>query len=437
MPSPTHNQAPYGLPYGLPLRALRAWMPAAIALLTPAFGQRVMVPHNYPHAQVALVNIRAGALVDGAWIDVQATGVPTPGNGVLKDAELVGDEVWIASSFWIYRYEARGQRRFLSSFSVPDPIRSIEAQSDAQQNRVVITTTEGLRFYDVDGTYQGNIDISGTGDTLELEDSMLVALQDDNRVDRYTLDGQWISTFAGPSVPTSLGILSRPLQVSRRLNGNILIAGDVRVYEFMPNGHFIAEYDVGPFEGGVIESISGRLFVPLQSGVALYDVATDRSTLIGGLYFGQGRRVGYYDDGTRASLQPGEWASDVVCRGAAHSGGDRARIGILGSPQLREESIAIFVDRMPPFAQALLMLSREQEVLPTDGLGYLCLGRRSLTFVGGAERADVSGQSLFTVVRGPSKAIHLEPGSTWFVQSLYRDGSALKFSSAITFTLKP
>lgn len=396
-----------------------------------------MVPHNYPHAQVALVNIRAGALVKGDWIDVQATGIPTPGNNVLRDAELVGDEIWIASSFTIYRYEARGQRNFLSSFSVPDPVRSIEAQSALQGHRVIITTNEGLRFYDRDGQYQGNIHVDGTSDTLELEGSMLVALQDDNRIDRYTLAGQRIATFAGPTVPTSLGLLSQPLQLSRRRNGNILVAGDVRVYEYSPQGDFIGEYDVGPFEGGVIESISGRLFVPLQNGVALYDSVTHKSTPIGGLFFGQGRRVGYYDAGTRLDLQPGEWGSDVTCRGVEHSAGDAARLGILGSPDLAEESIAIFVDRAPPFAQSLLMMSRSQEFFPAGATGNLCLDRTTLAFVGAPEQCDNTGQAQFLVVRGPNSSIALGAGSTWFAQSLYRDGAIMRLSSAIRFTLEP
>ncbi|MFT6108278.1 MAG: hypothetical protein ACJA2W_001189 [Planctomycetota bacterium] len=410
-------------------------LPCLVA--APSLGQRVMVPHNRPHAQVALVNIRAGALVDGAWIDVYATGNPTPGNNALKDAELVGDEVWIASSFWIYRYEARGDRNFIDSFPVQDPVRSIEAQSSAQGHRVIVTTTDALLLYDTDANPLGHIHIHGAGDTLELEDSMLVAIQDDNRIDRYTFSGQWLSTFAGPSLPSPLGILSEPLQLSCRRNGNILVAGDVRVYEFLANGDFVGEYDVGPFEGGVTEAVSGQLFVPLQNGVSLYDTRTQLTTSIGGLYFGQGRRVGYYDDGTRLVLRPGEWASNTTCRGAEHSGNDRARMGILGSPQLREESLAIFVDRTPPLAQTLLMMSRDQALTPFGSIGNLCLDRKNVVFVGAPERSDASGQALFTVVRGPEVMIALGGGSTWFAQALYRDGAQMKLSSAITFTLKP
>ncbi len=67
--------------------------------MAPALSQRVMVPHNRPHASVALVNLRAGALVDGRWIDVHDTGWPIPGNSELIDVERVCEEVWIASSF--------------------------------------------------------------------------------------------------------------------------------------------------------------------------------------------------------------------------------------------------------------------------------------------------------------------------------------------------
>ena len=407
-------------------------------LAAPALAQRVMVPHNRPQAQIALVNIRAGALVQSDWIDVFATAVPKPSNGQLTDVELVGNEIWVAAPFWIYRYEARGERRFLASFPVSQPVRSIEAQSAAQGHRVIITTTDSALIYDRSGNLQGEIAVVGAGDTLELSTSMLVAIQDDSRIDRYTFDGQFIETFAGPSVPTSLGVLSSPKQLSRRLNGNILVAGDVRVFEFSATGAFIGEYDIGPFEGGVIESVSGRILVPLLDGVALYDATTGRSTpVVGGLYFGQGRRVGYYDEGTRLTLVPGDWASDVLCRSYENSLGIDAQAAILGSPDLNERSLSIFVDRMPPFAQARLMLATGYLVTPMGSVGDLCLNQRSRFFIGGAERADVAGQALFQVVRGDFSLLNLGAGTTWCAQSIYRDGAELRLSSAITFTLKP
>ncbi len=405
--------------------------------MAPALSQRVMVPHNRPHASVALVNLRAGALVDGRWIDVHDTGWPIPGNSELIDVERVCEEVWIASSFWIYRYEAGGDRPFIASFYVDAPIRSLEVQSDALAGRVLVTTHDSIRVFDAHGIEQGRLPIEGAGDTLESGDSMLVALQDDNRIDRYTFDGQWLGTFAGPSVPTALGLLSEPRQLSRRRNGNLLVAGDVRIYEFTAEGEFVGEYDVGPFEGGVIESVSGRLFVPLQNGMAIYDVPTERATLVGGLYFGQGRRVGYFDEGTRLDLDPGEWTADVTCRGAAHSGDDRARIGILGSPALDERSLTIFVDRMPPQSFGLLMLAPRPGFTPAGAIGHLCLDRRTAVYVGDAEVSDASGQAMFQVVRGPQAIMELGAGSTWFAQSLFRDGTAMRLSSAMTFTLKP
>lgn len=420
---------------GLALGSLNALI--AVALAPVSLGQRVMVPHNRPHASVALVNIGAGALVDGVWIDVQASGIPTPGNSELVDAERVGDEAWIASSFWIYRYAVNDGRAFISSFHVDAQVRSLEFQPDVLGGRVLVTTTDSIRVFRPDATEIGHMPIGGAGDTLEIEGGMLVAIQDENRIDRYTLGGQWLCTFAGPAVPTTLGILSEPRQLSRRRNGNILVAGDVRVYEFTSEGLFIDEYDVGPFEGGVIESVSERLFVPLQNGVAIYDAASRRSTHVGGLYFGQGRRVGYFDDGSRSALEPGDWSSAVTCRGAAHSGADRARVGILGSPQLRERTLALFVDHLPQPSHSILMLAPRYEFTEVGAAGNLCLHRDSLIIAGDPEPADEFGQALFQLVRGPEGHEALFPGSTWFAQALFRDGSSFRLSSAMKFTLMP
>ncbi len=401
-----------------------------------ALAQRVMVPHNRPHAQIALVNVRVGALVQGDWIDVEATAIPAPSNGQLTDVELVGDEVWVAAPFWIYRYEARGDRNFIASFPVPDPVRSIEAQSMAQDGRVIITTTESLRIYDRAGNLIGSIPVPGAGDTMELATSMLIAIQDESRIDRYTFDGQFIETFAGPTVPTTLGVLSSPKQLSRRVNGNILAAGDVRVFEFSRSGAFIGEYDAGPFEGGIVESVDERLLITLQDGMALYDTATHRVTPLSGLYFGQGRRVGYYDEGTRETLVPGEWTSDGLCRSIENSRGFRARTSILGSPDLAEGSLSLFLDRMPPFAQARLMISSAQAFTPMGSMGDFCLDPRARFFIGGAELADSVGQAQFQIVGNNDALLELGPGTTWCAQGLYRDSVDLRFSSAITFTLE-
>ena len=395
-----------------------------------------MVPHNRPQAQIALVNIRAGALIEGDWIDVHETAIPAPSNGQLTDVELVGDEIWVAAPFWIYRYEARGDRRFVTSFPVGAPVRSIEAQSAAQGNRVLITTTDSLLIYDRVGTLLSEVPVAGAGDTLELPSSMLIAIQDDSRVDRYTFDGQFIETFAGPDVPTSLGVLSNPKQLSQRLNGNILVAGDVRVFEFSPTGSFIGEYDIGPFEGGIIESVSGRIFVSLQDGAALYDATTGRTTPVtGGLTFGQGRRIGYFDEGTRATLTHGDWSSDVLCRSVENSAGLEAHAAIMGSADLEDASLSIFVDRMPPFAQGRLMLATDQAFTPMGSMGNFCLDQRSRFFIGGAERADSVGHAQFRLVQERQSLVEFAPGMTWCAQSIYRDGDALRLSSAIVFTL--
>lgn len=411
---------------------IRSLVPAlaAACLLSrdPAHGQRVLVPHDEPHALVALVDLRSGALVDGDWIDVQGTAIPTPSASSLRDAERVRGEVWVGGGLVVYRYDA-STRQFLGSFPVNAPLRSIEAQS----RRVLVTTADAIEAFDFDGTPTGILPIFGAGDTLELRDSMLVAIQDESRVDRYTLDGQLIGAFAGPTIPTPLGVLSKPQQLSLRGNGNVLVCGDVRVYELTEFGEFIAEYDAGPFEGGVVETLSGRLFIPLGNGVALHDAETRTTTRVGGLFFGKGRKVGRFDTGAPGTLAAGDPASQVTCAGGQTSNARVPRLGFLGSPFLDDRLVSAFGDRLPTGVPVRLALGLETGRRPFGG-GTLCLDGATATILPFVEFADETGQVVFPLIRGPEATILFDPGSTWHMQLLVRDAGTLVVSDAARIT---
>ncbi|MEM9378788.1 MAG: hypothetical protein AAGB93_02485 [Planctomycetota bacterium] len=394
-----------------------------------AAGQRLLVPHDRPRGLIALVDVRAGALVTPDWIDVQSTASPPPNASALSAAERVRDEVWIAASSWVYRYSV-STREFLGALAFDSTVRSIDAQS----RRVVVTTRDFLETLDFDGTRTGRLEVVGAGDTLELRDTMLVAVRDETRIDRYTLAGRRIDVFAGPEVPSTLGVLSRPRQLALRANGNVLVCGDVRVYEFSPDGTFLAEYDVGPFEGGVAETVGGRLFVSLGNGVAVHDAASGATTRVGGFDFGQGRKVGVLDSGLPAVLAPGEASSEVTCPGARNSTGFAARAGALGSGDTRDELFGVFGDRLPPGVVVVLAAGRSPGTTVLNA-GTLCIERDAVLLVPGLPlRADEAGRIVAPVLRGSSPAAPLLPGSTWHFQLVFRDGPEVRLSDALRVT---
>lgn len=393
-----------------------------------AAAQRLLVPHDRPRALVALVDVQAGALVDNAWLDVGATAIPPPSPGAIRVAERVGDEVWVGAAVWVYRYDAV-TRTFINSFFVDAPIRSIECQT----RQVIVTTSDDLQSFDFDGTPRHRYPIYGAGDTLELRDSMLVAIKDESRIDRYALDGTRLGTFAGPSIPTALGVLSKPQQLALRADGNVLVCGDVRVYEFTADGEFVGEYDVGPFEGGVAETIQGRLVVPLANGLALHDAATRATTRVGGLVFGQGRTARLFDRGPDPELEPDGSSSDVTCPGGVNSSGRVARVGVLGSANVADRIFSVFGDRLPPGAPAIVALAPSARRTVLEG-GTLCLDPDSTTFVPQTVAADGNGTFLLPLVRGQQAIALFPPGTTWHVQLLVRDGPSLVLSDAARVT---
>lgn len=395
-----------------------------------ALAQRVMVPHTSPRGQIALVDVGAGAMIQSDWIDVESTALPPLTTAsLLSHVERVEDEIWVAAGQWIYRYSVHS-RGFIGSFSVGLPARSI----DRQENRVLITTRSNIQSFATDGSPIAVFDIGDAGDTMDMGNgTMLVALQDGTRVERYTLAGDFIDVFAGPSVPTPFGILSRPRQLARRRNGNVLICGDVRVYEFTPAGDFIQEVDAGPFEGGVFETFGGRWLVPLGTGLALHDPGLQTTNTVGGPFFGQGRKVGLFDRGDAGALSPGDPTTSVTCPGVPNATGFAARIGALGSPNVRDRLFGFFADRLPPGAMTSIAISRDPAAIPFTG-GTICLSRFGLTFPGGPQIADATGRIQLPIIRGPIVLTSVAPGLTIHAQVIYREGPSVKVSDAVSVT---
>lgn len=412
-----------------PLQGLLALACASI-LPTGAKAQRLLVPHDSPRAMVALVDVSAGALFDSAWIDVDATAVPPlTSSNVLSHAERVRDEVWVAGGQFVYRYDV-GTRAYLGSFAALASVRSI----DPQPGRVVLTTIDRVESRTFDGGFIEEFPIEDASDTLDLGDgTMLVARRAEARVDRFTRDGTFLSVFAGPSVPTPFGVLSRPQQLALDRGGRVLVCGDVRAYIFEADGTFVDEIDAGPFEGGVSSTYAGWLFIPLGTGMALHDPVTGATATIGGPFFGEGRKVGLLDRGDPGSLEPGEASSSMTCEGSVNSTGRQARVAVLGSSLATDRLFGLFGDRLPPGAPVIPLLSRVSTPLPFAG-GALCLDRRVILTPLAPLAADSLGTVEAGLVRGPSAVIAPLPGSTLHLQLLYRDGPRTLISDAARVT---
>lgn len=414
------------VPHRLRSTALAA---AAIALAPVALAQRLLVPHSSPRGLVALVDAGAGVLIDGAWLDVQSTAKPAPSANSLRDAERVGDQVWVAGGMYVYRYDV-ATRAFLGSIPTRGVARSIEWQGE----RVLVATPQMIHVLDMAGNSQGRMAITGAGDTLDLGDgSMLVARRDESRIDRFTRDGVFMSVFAGPQIPTPLGVLSRPLQLAPRLGAQgestILVCGDVRTYEFSLGGDLIREFDVGFFEGGVHDTLSGRWLVSLSSGLVLLDAETGARTTIGGPFFGTGRKIGLFDRGGAGSIAPADPTAEVICEG-------EARLGVLGSAVATDRLMSLFVDRLPPGALCALVVARDAARPAPGASPGLCVHRGSGGIVGNATFARSDGQVRFTLVDGPVGQVALAPFVDVYAQAVYRDGLETRLTSAIRLRLR-
>jgi len=402
---------------------------AALALAPAALAQRLLVPHSSPRALVALVDAGAGVLIDGAWLDVEGTATPRPSANSLRDAERVGDEVWVAAGARIYRYDV-ATRAFLASHPTAGVARSIEWQGD----RVLVATPMLIHVFDLGGHGVTRMPISGAGDTLDLGDgTMLVARRDASRIDRFTLEGSFLSVFAGPQVPTPLGVLSRPLQLARRLGVNgestVLVCGDVRAYEFTLGGALVREFDAGFFEGGVHDTRSGRWLVSLSSGLVLLDPDTGARTTIGGPFFGTGRKIGLFDRGGAGTIGEAEPTAEVICAGDA-------RLGVLGSAVATDRLMSLFADRLPPGAPCALVVARDPARPAPGSAPGLCVDRVSSRFIGPATLAQADGQARFTLVEGSIGEVALAPFVDVYAQVVYRDGLDVRLTGAVRLRLR-
>lgn len=408
----------------------------AAALSPAATAQRLLVPHGSPQGMIALVDASAGALIDPDWIDVVGTAMPTPSSNSVLVAERVADEVWVAAAQWVHRYDAR-TRAYVGSFAETSVVRSLEAQFPASgAPRVLVTCADGIAVRTLAGQPSGSLPIFGAADTLDRGDgTMLVANRDASRIDRHALDGTWLGVFAGPSIPSTLGVLSRPQQIVRRIRSdNILVCGDVRAYEFDSAGQFLREIDVGPFERGIADTIDGRLFVTLASGFALHDPEAGTTVLAGGPFFGQGRKVGVFDRGLANELVVGDPSARVLCRGTEHPGGTMARLVALGSSDLADTFVTLYAERLPLGSPVVLALSRDAGDLPVNG-GTLCVARDAFVRLPQVIQADASGIAAFTVLRGPIEAVPLSAGLTLHAQALFSSEGELHLSSGLRVSL--
>ncbi|MEL6716520.1 MAG: hypothetical protein AAFP86_22255, partial [Planctomycetota bacterium] len=333
--------------------------------------------------------------------------------------ERVGDEVWIAAGRWVYRYDIP-TRAFLGSFDTGAIVRGLEAW----RGRVFVARDDAIGVRSGSGVPLGELPIVGAHDVLHLEDgSMLVAHRAAFRVVRYAADGSFVGNFAGPTIPTPFGIFSHPEQLSpgRAPNGEatVLVSGDVRVYEFTVEGTFLREIDVGPFEAGVSETLSGSILVSLGTGLALHDPETAFTSSVGGAFFGSGRKIGFFDRGLGAvpDEHDGRIGARAVCRGASTNDASAGRIAVLGSADPEDGALFVQVSGLPPGTPAIAAVARSASLPATLVAGARCLDSGSTVVLDEIAVAGASGAAFLSLRPANStEASTVLAGATYFVQ---------------------
>ncbi|MEL6715218.1 MAG: hypothetical protein AAFP86_15665, partial [Planctomycetota bacterium] len=328
---------------------------------------------------------------------------------------------------WIYRYDI-GTRAFLESFDTGAIVRGLEAW----RGRVFIVRDDAIGVRDGSAAPLGEVPVAGAHDVLHLEDgSMLVAHRAAFRVVRYSADGSFLAEFAGPTIPTPFGILSHPEQLSpgRAPSGEatVLVSGDVRVYEFTVEGTFLREIDVGPFEAGVSETLSGSILVSLGTGLALHDPETAFTSYVGGAFFGSGRKVGFFDRGLGAvpDERDGNVGARAVCRGASPGEVSLGRVAVLGSADPADGALFVQVSGLPPGTPAIAAVARSASLPATLVAGARCLDSGSTVVLDEIAVAGPGGAAFVSLRPANSTdADAVLAGATYFVQVAYRlDGS--------------
>ncbi len=214
-----------------------AWMVAAAVLAGPAWAQDILLVVDSSARAAHAFSPTDGSLIQANYLSWDTLGT---GSSTGKHALQVGNEIWVSDQLrdLIYRFNLDGTHIANIGPAGLDNIKGMEVVG----NQVWVTnagTANGapgnsIVFIDIaSASIVGSAPTVGSlFDLFVLDGEVLGTNITNHRIERYSLSGALLGTFAS-------GAIRFPQQIHRRASGNFLIAGfssPSGIYEYSPTG---------------------------------------------------------------------------------------------------------------------------------------------------------------------------------------------------------
>lgn len=167
---------------------------------------------------------------DGAFVWPTDIEVDSQGNIYLADEHRNDIQVWDKGHNFVRKWGGSSQMNRPAGLAIDS--RDNVLVSDTLNNRILRYTTDGQLL----DSFSGDLNMPwGLG--VDRDDNIYVADWRNDRVQKFTPDGKYLATFGSPGNGT--GELSRPADVAIDADGNVYVAdwGNERVSIFEPSGY--------------------------------------------------------------------------------------------------------------------------------------------------------------------------------------------------------
>lgn len=404
-----------------------------VALVAPASAQRYLVTSRTP-AELNILDLQAGVILEEPFADLGGLGIDDP-----FDSALVGTEVWLAARNGIFRFDQASQTLIGSIPATPQTqARGIHAVSDGAW----VAQVSQLIKYDLAGNQVAAwvapsgtdvFDVLGAGGEL-LVGASVGALP---AILRFDLAGIPLGPFLDQaSLPLGSGSLDSGQLSIRPSTQTYLLADGGRVFEVDAQGLVIETYNPGVLESAALELRDGRILVADLDGLRImYPSFPDDFGSLIPFYDGEWSSFTYYDSGSPNYLR--------ICPGVVHSGGEAARLNVLGGASLADGSLVMDATGGPAGEFSIVLYGQAGPPQPFGG-GTLCIapGGLGILRTQSVQAFNSFGVRFMDPIEfgqdfDPQAPITF--GSTWAFQLAYRDGGsgigAFNASDALTVTI--